>query len=37
VVREGVQVKLLPQEGELLVLAQSNDRAAKSRPCTDAA
>jgi transposase len=31
VVREGVQVKLLPQEGELLVLAQSNDRASKER------
>jgi transposase len=31
VVREGVQVKLLPQEGELLVLAQSNDRVSKER------
>jgi len=31
VVREGVQVKLLPQEGELYVLAQSNDRVSKER------
>src|SRR6266436_3233208 len=31
VVREGVQVKLLPQDGELLVLAQSNDRVSKER------
>lgn len=31
VVREGVQVKLLTQEGELLVLAQSNDRVSKER------
>lgn len=31
VVREGVQVKLLPQEGELLVLAQSHDRVSKER------
>jgi transposase len=31
VVREGVQVKLLPQEGELYVLAQSNDRVHKER------
>src|SRR2546430_27016 len=31
VVREGVQVKLLPQEGEVLVLAQSNDRVSKER------
>lgn len=30
-VREGVQVKLLPQEGELYVLAQSNDRVCKER------
>jgi len=30
-VREGVQVKLLPQEGELLVLAQSHDRVNKER------
>jgi transposase len=31
VVREGVQVKLLPQEGELYVLAQSHDRVNKER------
>jgi transposase len=31
VVREGVQVKLLPQKDELLVLAQSNDRVNKER------
>ena len=31
VVREGVQVKLLPQENELYVLAQSNDRVSKER------
>lgn len=31
VVREGVQVKLLPQEGECYVLAQSNDRVNKER------
>lgn len=31
VVREGVQVKLLPQNQELLVLAQSNDRVNKER------
>src|SRR4029453_4367940 len=31
VVREGVQVKLLPQEGELYVLAQSQDRVNKER------
>src|SRR5512140_3587505 len=31
VVREGVQVKLLPPAGELLVLAQSNDRVSKER------
>lgn len=31
VVREGVQVKLLPQEGELYVLAQSLDRVNKER------
>jgi len=30
-VREGVQVKLLPQKEELLVLAQSNDRVNKER------
>jgi transposase len=30
-VREGVQVKLLAQEGELLVLAQSRDRVNKER------
>jgi transposase len=30
-VREGVQVKLLAQEGELLVLAQSRDRVSKER------
>ena len=30
-VREGVQVKLLPQEGELYVLAQSPDRVNKER------
>lgn len=30
-VREGVQVKLLPQEGELYVLAQSKDRVNKER------
>jgi transposase len=30
-VREGVQVKLLAQEGELLVLAQSKDRVNKER------
>jgi transposase len=30
-VRPGVQVKLLPQEGELYVLAQSRDRVAKER------
>jgi len=30
-VREGVQVKLLPQDGELLVLAQSQDRVNKER------
>lgn len=30
-VREGVQVKLLPQEGELYVLAQSADRVNKER------
>jgi hypothetical protein len=29
--RPGVQVKLLPQEGELYVLAQSRDRVAKER------
>jgi transposase len=31
VVREGVRVKLLPQEKELYVLAQSNDRVNKER------
>lgn len=31
VVRQGVQVKLLPQEKELYVLAQSNDRVNKER------
>jgi transposase len=31
VVREGVQVKLLPQEGELYVLEQSQDRVNKER------
>lgn len=31
VVREGVQVKLLPQDKELYVLAQSNDRVNKER------
>ncbi len=31
VVREGVQVKLLPQKGELYVLAQSHDRVNKER------
>ncbi|HKX62126.1 MAG TPA: IS1634 family transposase, partial [Verrucomicrobiae bacterium] len=31
VAREGVQVKLLPQEGELYVLAQSQDRVHKER------
>jgi len=31
IVREGVQVKLLPQKDELLVLAQSNDRVNKER------
>jgi transposase len=31
VVREGVQVKLLPQAGELYVLAQSTDRVNKER------
>jgi len=30
-VREGVQIKLLPQEKELYVLAQSNDRVNKER------
>jgi transposase len=30
-VREGVQVKLLPKDGELLVLAQSQDRIGKER------
>ena len=30
-VREGVQVKLLPQDGELYVLAQSADRVSKER------
>jgi len=30
-VREGVQVKLLAQEGEVLVLAQSKDRVNKER------
>ena len=30
-VREGVEVKLLPQEGELYVLAQSRDRVSKER------
>jgi transposase len=30
-VREGVEVKLLPREGELYVLAQSRDRVAKER------
>jgi len=30
-VREGVKVKLLPQDGELYVLAQSQDRIAKER------
>lgn len=30
-VREGVQVKLLPKEGELLVLAESRDRVGKER------
>jgi transposase len=30
-VREGVQVKLLPQEGEVYVLAQSKDRVNKER------
>src|SRR5690348_17403799 len=29
--RPGVQVKLLPQHGELYVLAQSRDRVAKER------
>src|SRR5207237_8110234 len=29
--RPGVEVKLLPQEGELYVLAQSRDRVAKER------
>ena len=29
--RPGAQVKLLPQEGELYVLAQSRDRVAKER------
>ena len=29
--RPGVQVKLLPQQGELYVLAQSRDRVAKER------
>jgi hypothetical protein len=31
-----VQVKLLAQEGELYVLAQSRDRVAKERACGDA-
>jgi transposase len=31
VMREGVQVKLLPQQGELYVLAQSTDRVNKER------
>jgi transposase len=30
-VRQGVEVKLLPQEGELYVLAQSRDRICKER------
>jgi hypothetical protein len=30
-VREGIEVKLLPQEGELYVLAQSRDRVGKER------
>jgi transposase len=30
-VREGVQVKLLPQDGEMYVFAQSHDRIAKER------
>ena len=30
--RPGVQVKLLPQDGELYVFAQSTDRVAKERP-----
>ena len=29
--KEGVDVKLLPREGELYVLARSNDRVAKER------
>ena len=30
-VRQGVEVKLLPQDGELYVLAQSRDRVCKER------
>jgi hypothetical protein len=30
-VREGIEVKLLPQEGELYVFAQSHDRIGKER------
>ena len=30
-VREGIEVKLLPQEGELYVFAQSRDRINKER------
>ena len=31
--REGVQVKLLPQDGELYVFAQSADRVPRSARC----
>ena len=34
--RPGVEVKLLPQDGEVYVLAQSIDRVAKSAPCAGA-
>ena len=33
--RPGVEVKLLPQDGELYVFAQSRDRVAKSARCAD--
>jgi hypothetical protein len=35
-VRPGVEVKVLPQENELYVFAQSRDRLKKSGRCADA-
>ena len=35
-VREGVQVKLLAEDGELYVFAQSDDRLAKEPRCASA-